>query len=57
MIFSLKAKENELSKTIASFNVEAGVVKTWINFLEDTFKTGGSFSRHMMNVMKRKQSK
>uniref|UniRef100_A0ACD5TRV4 Uncharacterized protein n=1 Tax=Avena sativa TaxID=4498 RepID=A0ACD5TRV4_AVESA len=43
MIFSLKAKENELSKTIASCNVEAGVVKTWINFLEDTWQLQSSY--------------
>ncbi|CAM0879585.1 unnamed protein product [Alopecurus aequalis] len=43
MIFSLKAKENELSKTIASCNVEASVVKTWINFLEDTWQLQSSY--------------
>nr|CAB3472043.1 unnamed protein product [Digitaria exilis] len=30
MVFSLQAKENELSKSIDSCNKEAGVVKTWI---------------------------
>ncbi|KQK02251.1 protein Hook homolog 3 isoform X1 [Brachypodium distachyon] len=43
MIFSLKAKETELSKSIASCNVEAGVVKTWINFLEDTWQLQSSY--------------
>ncbi|KAK9154208.1 hypothetical protein Sjap_001688 [Stephania japonica] len=33
----LKAKEDELSKSIASCKVEADVVNTWINFLEDTW--------------------
>uniref|UniRef100_A0A0D9UWX8 Uncharacterized protein n=1 Tax=Leersia perrieri TaxID=77586 RepID=A0A0D9UWX8_9ORYZ len=44
MIFSLKAKENELSKSITSCNVEAGVVKTWINFLEDTWQLQSSYN-------------
>ncbi|KAG8053419.1 hypothetical protein GUJ93_ZPchr0001g32264 [Zizania palustris] len=43
MIFSLKAKENELSKSIASCTVEAGIVKTWINFLEDTWQLQSSY--------------
>ncbi|KAG8046049.1 hypothetical protein GUJ93_ZPchr0008g12156 [Zizania palustris] len=43
MIFSLKAKENELSKSITSCNMEAGVVKTWINFLEDTWQLQSSY--------------
>ncbi|KAM3329044.1 hypothetical protein ACQJBY_026233 [Aegilops geniculata] len=47
MIFSLKAKENELSKTIASCNVEAGVVKTWINFLEDTWQLQSSYDEQI----------
>uniref|UniRef100_J3KWJ4 Uncharacterized protein n=2 Tax=Oryza brachyantha TaxID=4533 RepID=J3KWJ4_ORYBR len=44
MIFSLKSKENELSKSITSCNVEAGVVKTWINFLEDTWQLQSSYN-------------
>ncbi|EEE53898.1 hypothetical protein OsJ_00432 [Oryza sativa Japonica Group] len=44
MIFSLKAKDNELSKSITSCNVEAGVVKTWINFLEDTWQLQSSYN-------------
>uniref|UniRef100_A0A0E0JE85 Uncharacterized protein n=1 Tax=Oryza punctata TaxID=4537 RepID=A0A0E0JE85_ORYPU len=44
MIFGLKAKENELSKSITSCNVEAGVVKTWINFLEDTWQLQSSYN-------------
>ncbi|CAO2199072.1 unnamed protein product [Urochloa humidicola] len=42
MIFSLQAKENELSKSIDSCNTEAGVVKTWVNFLEDTWQLQSS---------------
>ncbi|KAK6929273.1 hypothetical protein RJ641_005478 [Dillenia turbinata] len=33
----LKMKEDELSKSISSCKVEADVLKTWINFLEDTW--------------------
>ncbi|KAG4998756.1 hypothetical protein JHK85_030195 [Glycine max] len=33
----LKIKEDELSKSISSCRVEADVIKTWINFLEDTW--------------------
>ncbi|GJN37430.1 hypothetical protein PR202_gb26384 [Eleusine coracana subsp. coracana] len=44
IVISLQAKENELSKSIDSCNVEAGVVKTWINFLEDTWKLQSSYN-------------
>ncbi|KAK9127177.1 hypothetical protein Syun_015974 [Stephania yunnanensis] len=37
IVTHLKAKEDELSKSIASCKVEADVVNTWINFLEDTW--------------------
>ena len=33
----LKIKEDELSKSISSCRVESDVLKTWINFLEDTW--------------------
>ncbi|KAJ1436400.1 hypothetical protein SESBI_04434 [Sesbania bispinosa] len=33
----LKIKEDELSKSISSCKIEADVIKTWINFLEDTW--------------------
>lgn len=33
----LKIKEDEFSKAISSCKVEADVIKTWINFLEDTW--------------------
>ncbi|KAK4579001.1 hypothetical protein RGQ29_028886 [Quercus rubra] len=37
IVAHLKTKENELSKSIASCKVEAGVLSTWTNFLEDTW--------------------
>ncbi|XP_062193318.1 uncharacterized protein LOC133896722 isoform X2 [Phragmites australis] len=49
MIFTLQAKENELSKSIDSCNVEAGVVKTWINFLEDTWQLQSSYNEQKEN--------
>ncbi|CAO2204578.1 unnamed protein product [Urochloa humidicola] len=49
MIFSLQAKENELSKSIDSCNTEAGVVKTWVNFLEDTWQLQLSHSEQKEN--------
>uniref|UniRef100_A0A0D9Y3F6 Uncharacterized protein n=1 Tax=Oryza glumipatula TaxID=40148 RepID=A0A0D9Y3F6_9ORYZ len=51
MIFSLKAKENELSKSITSCNVEAGVVKTWINFLEDTWQLQSSYNEQKEKII------
>ncbi|KAB5538880.1 hypothetical protein DKX38_016413 [Salix brachista] len=33
----LKAKEDEVSKTIAACKVEAAILSTWLNFLEDTW--------------------
>ncbi|XP_058756396.1 uncharacterized protein LOC131649053 [Vicia villosa] len=33
----LKIKEDELTKSISSCRVESDVIKTWINFLEDTW--------------------
>ncbi|KAL6847940.1 hypothetical protein ACP4OV_022068 [Aristida adscensionis] len=44
IISSLETKDNELSKSIESCNVEAGVVKTWINFLEDTWQLQSSYN-------------
>ncbi|CAL4958309.1 unnamed protein product [Urochloa decumbens] len=49
MIFSLQAKENELSKSIDSCNTEAGVVKTWVNFLEDTWQLQSSHNEQKEN--------
>ncbi|CAJ2631076.1 unnamed protein product [Trifolium pratense] len=37
IIEHLKIKEDELSKSISSCQVESDVIKTWINFLEDTW--------------------
>ncbi|KAM7269942.1 hypothetical protein ACFE04_029156 [Oxalis oulophora] len=37
IVAHLKSKENELSKSIAACRVEADVLQTWINFLEDTW--------------------
>ncbi|KAJ1282529.1 hypothetical protein BS78_03G059300 [Paspalum vaginatum] len=49
MVFSLQAKENELSKSIDSCNMEAGVVKTWVNFLEDTWQLQSSYNEQKEN--------
>ncbi|KAK1286959.1 hypothetical protein QJS10_CPB20g00837 [Acorus calamus] len=37
IVVHFKSKEDELSRSIASCKVEADVVHTWINFLEDTW--------------------
>ncbi|KAJ9186202.1 hypothetical protein P3X46_005732 [Hevea brasiliensis] len=37
IIIHLKAREDELSRSISSCRVEADVVNTWIHFLEDTW--------------------
>ncbi|KAL6980448.1 hypothetical protein U1Q18_022086 [Sarracenia purpurea var. burkii] len=37
IVTHLKTKEDELSRSISSSRVEANVLKTWINFLEDTW--------------------
>ncbi|XP_040367381.1 uncharacterized protein LOC121048829 [Rosa chinensis] len=37
IVTHLETKEDELSKSIASCKVEADVLHTWINFLEDTW--------------------
>ncbi|CAM0957601.1 unnamed protein product [Alopecurus aequalis] len=44
IIFSLKTKEDDLSKSIALCNVEANVVKTWIDFLENTWQFQSSYN-------------
>uniref|UniRef100_A0ACD5WX27 Uncharacterized protein n=1 Tax=Avena sativa TaxID=4498 RepID=A0ACD5WX27_AVESA len=38
IVLHLKAKEDELSRSVASCKVEASTVRAWINFLEDTWK-------------------
>lgn len=37
IVAHLETKENELSRSIASCRVEADVLNTWVNFLEDTW--------------------
>uniref|UniRef100_A0A0E0KYU4 Uncharacterized protein n=1 Tax=Oryza punctata TaxID=4537 RepID=A0A0E0KYU4_ORYPU len=44
IIFKLKTKEDDLTKSIVSCNVEANVVKTWINFLEDTWQLQSTYN-------------
>ncbi|KAL6011196.1 hypothetical protein ACLOJK_001641 [Asimina triloba] len=43
ILLHLKAKEDELSRSVASCKVESNVVHTWINFLEDTWLLRSSF--------------
>ncbi|KAI4994008.1 hypothetical protein ZWY2020_008321 [Hordeum vulgare] len=38
IVLHLKAKEDELSRSVASSKVEASTVRAWIDFLEDTWK-------------------
>ncbi|KAL6907463.1 hypothetical protein ACP4OV_002502 [Aristida adscensionis] len=38
IVLHLKAKEEELSRSIASCKVEASTVRAWVTFLEDTWK-------------------
>ncbi|KAK3140646.1 hypothetical protein QOZ80_5AG0403780 [Eleusine coracana subsp. coracana] len=44
IIFSLKTKEDDLSKSIALCSVESNVVKVWINFLEDSWQLQSSYN-------------
>ncbi|GAA0160375.1 actin binding motor protein [Lithospermum erythrorhizon] len=44
IVAHLKTKEDELSRSISSSKAEAGVLSTWINFLEDTWKLQCSHS-------------
>lgn len=44
IVTHFKSKEDELSKSLASCKVEAEVVKTWINFLEDTWAIQSSYN-------------
>ncbi|XP_004307452.1 PREDICTED: uncharacterized protein LOC101293041 [Fragaria vesca subsp. vesca] len=50
IVAHLETKEDELSKSIASCKVEADVLHTWINFLEDTWVLQCSYAE-----MKEKQ--
>ncbi|KAA8539396.1 hypothetical protein F0562_026088 [Nyssa sinensis] len=44
IVAHLKTKEDELSRSIASCRVEANVLNTWINFLEDTWVLQRSYA-------------
>ncbi|KAK1562790.1 hypothetical protein Q3G72_017140 [Acer saccharum] len=44
ILLHLKSKEEDLSRSIASYKTEAGVVDTWINFLEDTWVLQTTYS-------------
>ncbi|KAG6516863.1 hypothetical protein ZIOFF_020236 [Zingiber officinale] len=44
IVLNLKAKEDELAKSVASCKVEADIVHVWINFLEDTWKLQSSYT-------------
>lgn len=43
IILHLKLKENELSRSIVSFQVEYDIVKAWIKFLEETWDFQSSY--------------
>lgn len=49
LVVQLKTKEDELSRSMAACSVEADVVKTWIQFLEDTWVIQCSFSNMKEN--------
>ena len=51
-LFPALIQENELSKSIDSCNMEAGVVKTWVNFLEDTWQLQSSYNEQKENKTK-----
>ncbi|WOL14862.1 hypothetical protein Cni_G23643 [Canna indica] len=43
IIMHLKAKEDDLAKSVTSCKVEADIVRVWINFLEDAWKLQSSY--------------
>ncbi|KAL5716897.1 hypothetical protein ACHQM5_010002 [Ranunculus cassubicifolius] len=45
IVTHFKTKEDELSKSIHSCRAEADVVKTWINFLDDTWALQSSYTQ------------
>ncbi|KAK4761254.1 hypothetical protein SAY87_006147 [Trapa incisa] len=47
IVAHLKAKDNDLSRSIASCKVEANVLTTWINFLEDTWVLQSNYAELM----------
>ncbi|KAM1037810.1 hypothetical protein EV1_032234 [Malus domestica] len=46
ILVHIKAKEDELSKSIDSCKAEADVVNTWVSFLEDTWVLQSSYTEH-----------
>ncbi|KAM6582604.1 hypothetical protein CsatB_009606 [Cannabis sativa] len=44
IVAHLKTKEDELSKSVASCRIEADVLSTWLNFLEDTWVLQRSYA-------------
>ncbi|XP_062092742.1 nuclear-pore anchor-like [Humulus lupulus] len=44
IVAHLKTKEDELSKSVASCRIEADVLSTWLNFLEDTWVLHRSYA-------------
>ncbi|XP_057972268.1 uncharacterized protein LOC131160514 isoform X2 [Malania oleifera] len=44
IVAHLKTREDELSRSIASYRAEADVVNTWISFLEDTWVLQSSYT-------------
>ncbi|XP_039037644.1 uncharacterized protein LOC120175006 [Hibiscus syriacus] len=44
IVAHLKTKEDELSKSVSTCKVEAEVLHTWINFLEDTWHLQSSYA-------------
>ncbi|KAJ4977606.1 hypothetical protein NE237_008386 [Protea cynaroides] len=49
IVAHLQTKEDELSRSIVSCRVEADVVNTWINFLEDTWVLQSSYTEQKEN--------
>ncbi|KAK4772041.1 hypothetical protein SAY86_013816 [Trapa natans] len=47
IVAHLKAKDDDLSRSIASCKVEANVLTTWINFLEDTWVLQSNYAELM----------
>ncbi|KAJ8899703.1 hypothetical protein K2173_019401 [Erythroxylum novogranatense] len=49
ILVHFKAKEDELSRSISSYRVEADIVNTWINFLQDTWVLQTKYNKEMEN--------
>lgn len=52
IVIHLKAREDELSRSLASCRVEAHVVTTWINFLEDTWTLQRAYTAQNENQVR-----